>query len=71
MQALAGPSAQSSARGAESMNVRQHALEEHVPALQGPFSLASAEGKAESLLRFAQDEEAAVDLCTLRCASQL
>ena len=68
MQALSGASGQSSARGAESITVRQHALEEHVPALQGPFSLSSAEGKAESLLGFAQDEEAAVDLCTLRCA---
>ena len=50
------------------MSVRQHALEEHVPALQGPFALASAEGKAESLLRFARDKDAAVALCTLWCA---
>ena len=48
--------------------MRQHALEEHVPALQGPFPLASADGEADSLLHFAQSEDTAVDLCALRCA---
>ena len=48
--------------------MRRHALEEHVPALQGPFSWVSAEGEAESLLHFAQSDNTAVDLCTLRCA---
>ena len=70
-QALSGPVGHSSARGAASMSVRQHALEAHVPALQGPFPLESAEGKAENLLSFAQSEDTAVDLCTLRCAQQL
>lgn len=70
-QALSGPVRQSTSRGAGTVHVRQHALEEHVPKLQGAFPLASAEGIADSLLSFAQSEDSAVSLCALRCVVSL
>jgi hypothetical protein len=68
IQALSGPVRQSTLQGAGIVHVRQHALEEHVPRLQGPFPLASAEGTADSLLSYARGEDHAVRLCVLRCA---
>ena len=70
-QALSGTVRQSTSRGAGNVHVRQHALEEHVPRLQGAFPLASAEGIADSLLSFAQSEDSAVSLCALRCVVSL
>ena len=69
MQALSGPADQSSSRGAASVHVKQHALEEHTPRIQGPFPITSAEGPAESLLTLAQSSDTAAGLCTLRYAS--
>ncbi len=65
-QALSGPVSSSNTRGAASVHVRQHALEEHLPRLQGPFSLASVEGAGDSLLSLAASKDTAVDICTLR-----
>ena len=70
-QTLPGPVRQSTSRGAGNVHVRQHALEEHVPRLQGTFPLASAEGTADSLLSFAHSEDSAANLCALRCVDSL
>ncbi len=70
LQALAAAARQETPPSRGSVPVQRHALDEHVPALQGPLRVQSAEGEVPSFLEWARgDDDEAAALCTIWCGA--